>query len=133
MRFGVFGFRLRRRLFQRFLIENDRLLHQHHLDFLLAIHLQLAQFAFAPDAGLVEPTVGSNPRALHLLVRGDLGLLQRLDAADFELFDDAPALEPDRFQRLLLRHLGGLDVAAGDDFSLLDLPIGVDALGALRR
>jgi hypothetical protein len=49
------------------------------------------------------------------------------------LLTHAPALEPGCFQRLLLRHFGGLDVAAGDDFGLLDLPIGVDALGSFRR
>src|SRR3984957_15108733 len=132
VRLGVFGLRLRGRLFQRFLIENDRLLHQHRLDFLLAVDLQFAQFAFAPDAGLVEPAIRGDARALDFLVCGDLGFLQRLDAADFELLDDAPALQPGCLQRLLLRHFGGLDVAAGDNLGLLDLPVGVDALRAFR-
>ena len=133
VRLGVLGLRLRGRLFQRFLIENDRLLHQHRLDLLLAVDLQFAQFALAPDAGLVEPAVRGDAGALDFLVRGDLGFLQRLNATDFELLDHAPALQPGRFQRLLLRYFGGLDVAAGDDFGLLDLPVGVDALGAFRR
>src|SRR6267143_1565954 len=105
-RLGVLGLGMRGRMLQRFLIESNRLLHQRRLDLLLA---------------------------LDLLVRGNLGFLQGLDATDFELLDHAPALQPSRFERLLPGHFTGLDVATGDDLGLLDLPIGVDALGALRR
>src|SRR6266403_2365789 len=132
-RLGVLGLGMRGRMLQRFLIESNRLLHQRRLDLLLALDLQLAQLPLATDAGLVETTVRGDARALDLLVRGNLGFLQGLDAADFELLDHAPALQPSRFERLLPGHFTGLDVATGDDLGLLDLPIGVDALGALRR
>src|SRR5712664_2054311 len=132
-RLGVLGLGMRGRMFQRFLIERNRLLHHCRLDLLLAMDLQLAQLPLATDAGLVETTVRSDARALDLLVRGNLGFLQGLDATDLELLDYAPTLQPSRFERLLLGHFTGLDVATGDDLGLFDLPIGVDALGALRR
>src|ERR1700676_2600283 len=132
-RFGVLGVGLRGRLFERLLIERDRLFHQDRLDFLLAIDFELAQVPLAPDAGLVEAAVGGDARALDFLVRGDLGFLQGLDPPDFELFDHTPALQPDRLERLLSRHFGGLDLATGDDLGLLDLAVGVDALGAFCR
>ncbi len=119
--------------FQRLLIERDRLVHQRRLDLLLAIDLELAQVALAADAGLVEAAVGGDARALDFLVGGDLGFLQRLDAGDFELLDRAPALEPGGFERLLARRRPLVSTSlAGDDFGLLDLPVGVDPLGALR-
>src|SRR6266849_1828647 len=132
-RLGVLGLGMRGRMFERLLIENNRLLHQRRLDFLLAIDLQLAQIPLAPDAGLVEPAVGRDARALDFLVGGNLGFLQGLDARDLQLLDHAPTLQPGSFERLLPRHLGGLDLAAGHDLGLLEQPIGVDALGALRR
>src|SRR6266403_3667799 len=132
-RLGVLGLGMRGRMLQRFLIESNRLLHQRRLDLLLALDLQLAQLPLATNAGLVETTVRGDARALDLLVRGNLGFLQGLDAADFELLDHAPALQPSRFERLFPRHFAGLDVATGDDLGLLDLPVGVDALGAFRR
>ena len=130
---GVLGVGLRGRLFERFLIESNRFFHRGRLDVLLATDLQFAQFPLAPDAGLVEAAVRRDARALHFLVRGDLGFLQGLDARDFELLDHAATLQPGRFERLLPGHFGGLDVAAGDDLGLLDLAVGVDALGAFRR
>src|SRR5713226_6021629 len=120
-------------MFERLLIENNRLLHQRRLDFLFAIDLQLAQIPLAPDAGLIEPAVGRDARALDFLVGGDLRFLQGLDARDFKLLDHAPTLQPSCFERLLPRHLGGLNLAAGHDLGLLELPIGVDAFGAFRR
>ena len=88
---------------------------------------------YETDSPIGRLLLAGDARALHLLVRGDLGFLQRLNAADFELLDHTPTLQSRRFQRLLLRHFGGLDLAAGDDFGLLDLPVGVDALRTFRR
>ena len=127
----ILGLDLGGRLLERLLIEGDRLLHQRRLDLLLAIDLELAQFALAPDARLVEAAVGGDARALDFLAGGDLGFLQRLGAGDFELLDRAPALEPGDFERLFAHDVGRLDFLARDDLGLLDLPIGVDALDRL--
>jgi hypothetical protein len=53
------------------------------------------------------------------------------NAGDFELLDRAPAGEPGGFERLFARDIRGLDFLARDDLGLLDLAVGVDALGAL--
>ena len=86
---------------ERLLMNGDRLLHQDRLDLLFPVHLELAQFALAADAGLVQATVGGDARALDLLAGGDLGLLQRLDAGHFELLDRTAAFEAGGFERLL--------------------------------
>ncbi len=133
-RLGVFGLGLRGRLFQRLLIENDRLLHQRRLDLLLAVDLQLAQ---SRARGRCGPRRGPRSEAMRARCTSSFAAISASCNAwtrrDFELLDHAPALQPGRFQRLLPRYFGGLDIAAGDDLGLLDLPVGVDALRALRR
>src|SRR5256885_7461812 len=69
--------------------------------------------------------------ALDLLAGSDLGLLQRLDAGDFELLGGATALQSCGVQRLLARNIGRLDLLACIDLCLLDLTVRVDALGPL--
>src|SRR3984957_9343656 len=132
-RLGVLGFGLRGRLFQRLLLESDRFFHQDRLDLLLAVDLQLAQIPLATDAGLVEAAIRRDAGALDFLVRGDLRFLQGLHARDFELLDHAATLQPGRFEGLFPRYFDGLDIAAGDNLGLLDLAVGVDPLGAVRR
>ena len=74
------GFRLDLggRLLERFVVEHDRLLHRGELDRLLALDLEPAQVALAPDARLVDAAIGGDARPLDLLARRDLRLLQRL-------------------------------------------------------
>src|SRR5205807_1326318 len=106
------GRRPRRGLFQRLLVNGDRLLHQDGLDIPFTVDLQLAQVALAADPGLVEATVGRDAGALDLLAGDDFRLLQRLGSGDLELFDRAAAFDSCRFQRLFARDVGGLDLLA---------------------
>jgi hypothetical protein len=65
---------LRRRFLERLRGRGDRLVHRALSTSLLALDLELAQFALAPDTGFVEPAIGRDACALDFLAGGDLEL-----------------------------------------------------------
>ena len=75
-RAGDLGLGLRGRLFERLLIDRDRLFHQRGLDDPSRGRFRACAIALAHDARFVDAAVGGDARALDLFAGGDLGLLQ---------------------------------------------------------